>query len=71
MQDLPENHLRVSGASWVNIIKKKNKIKSIANGIVPDVFKISRVTPSRVRSLILETIDLLLHFHPLVKFWSD
>ena len=23
MQDLPENHFRVSGASWVNIIKKK------------------------------------------------
>ena len=25
MQDLPENHLRVSEASWVNIIRKKKK----------------------------------------------
>ena len=46
--------------------------QSIANGIVPDVFKISRVPPihkfiSRVRSLILGTKDLLPHSHPLVK----
>ena len=46
--------------------------QSIANGIVPDVFKISRVPPihqfiSRVRSLILGTKDLLPHSHLLVK----
>ena len=54
--------------------------QSIASGIVPDVFKISRVTPiiiitflfiSLVRLPILGTVDLLLHFLTLAKYLSD
>ena len=49
--------------------------QSIANGTVPDVFKISRVTPIYKSGEVTDTgnysIDLLPHFHPLAKCWSD